>query len=73
MGPVSLPTLKKAYKKVPGGISWGPILILGPQAVPECLNGQSAPGNRKCPKGTHCIQNYKSYSQIIKNFNHQKF
>ncbi|CAI9611617.1 unnamed protein product [Staurois parvus] len=26
------------------GISWGPLLTLGPWAVPECSNGQSAPG-----------------------------
>ncbi|CAI9578378.1 unnamed protein product, partial [Staurois parvus] len=42
--PVSLPKLKKAYEKGTRGISWGPLLTLGPRAVPECLNGQSAPG-----------------------------
>ncbi|CAI9599544.1 unnamed protein product, partial [Staurois parvus] len=26
------------------GISWGPLLTPGPLAVPEFLNGQSAPG-----------------------------
>ncbi|CAI9531571.1 unnamed protein product, partial [Staurois parvus] len=41
--PVSLHTLKKAYKKGTRGISWGPLLTPGPRAVPECLNGQSAP------------------------------
>ncbi|CAI9572870.1 unnamed protein product, partial [Staurois parvus] len=25
------------------GITWGPLLILGPWAVPKCSNGQSAP------------------------------
>ncbi|CAI9562382.1 unnamed protein product, partial [Staurois parvus] len=40
---VSLPTLKKAYKKGTSGISWGPLLTPGPRAVPECSNGQSAP------------------------------
>ncbi|CAI9580843.1 unnamed protein product, partial [Staurois parvus] len=39
--PVSLPKLKKAYEK--GTISWGPLLTLGPWAVPEFPNGQSAP------------------------------
>ncbi|CAI9583546.1 unnamed protein product, partial [Staurois parvus] len=42
--PVSFPTLKKAYKKGTRDISWGPLLTPGPQAVPECSNGQSAPG-----------------------------
>ncbi|CAI9574964.1 unnamed protein product [Staurois parvus] len=42
--PVSLPKLKKAYEKGTRGISWGPLLTPGPQAVPEFLNGQSAPG-----------------------------
>ncbi|CAI9547033.1 unnamed protein product, partial [Staurois parvus] len=42
--PVSLPKLKKAYDKGTMGISWGPLLTLGPQAVPEFPNGQSAPG-----------------------------
>ncbi|CAI9534239.1 unnamed protein product, partial [Staurois parvus] len=41
--PVSLPTLKKAYKKGTRGISWGPLLTPGPRAVPECSIGQSAP------------------------------
>ncbi|CAI9538050.1 unnamed protein product, partial [Staurois parvus] len=31
--PVSLPKLKKAYEKGTRGISWGPLLTLGPQAV----------------------------------------
>ncbi|CAI9587328.1 unnamed protein product [Staurois parvus] len=26
------------------GISWGPLLALGPRAVPECSNDQSSPG-----------------------------
>ncbi|CAI9577294.1 unnamed protein product, partial [Staurois parvus] len=43
--PVSLPKLKKAYEKGTRGISWGPLLTLGPQAVPEFPNGQSAPGS----------------------------
>ncbi|CAI9594244.1 unnamed protein product, partial [Staurois parvus] len=41
--PVSLPKLKKAYEKGTRGISWGPLLTAGPQAVPEFPNGQSAP------------------------------
>ncbi|CAI9557683.1 unnamed protein product, partial [Staurois parvus] len=45
--PVSLPKLKKAYEKAyekgTRGISWGPLLTLGPRAVPEFPNGQSAP------------------------------
>ncbi|CAI9595744.1 unnamed protein product [Staurois parvus] len=40
---VSLPKLKKAYKNGTRIISWGPLLILGPRAVPEFPNGQSAP------------------------------
>ncbi|CAI9599944.1 unnamed protein product, partial [Staurois parvus] len=42
--PVSLPKLKKAYEKGTRGISWGPLLILCPRAVPEFPNGQSSPG-----------------------------
>ncbi|CAI9619210.1 unnamed protein product, partial [Staurois parvus] len=42
--PVSLPKLKKAYEKGTRGISWGPLLTLGPRAVPDSPNGQSAPG-----------------------------
>ncbi|CAI9608750.1 unnamed protein product, partial [Staurois parvus] len=41
--PVSLPKLKKAYEKSTRAISWGPLLTLGPWAVPEFPNGQSAP------------------------------
>ncbi|CAI9536949.1 unnamed protein product, partial [Staurois parvus] len=42
--PVSLLKLKKkAYEKSTRGISWGPLLTLGPRAVPEFPNGQSAP------------------------------
>ncbi|CAI9564811.1 unnamed protein product, partial [Staurois parvus] len=41
--PVSLPKFKKAYEKGTRGISWGPLLTPGPQAVPEFPNGQSAP------------------------------
>ncbi|CAI9536780.1 unnamed protein product, partial [Staurois parvus] len=41
--PVSLPKLKKAYKKDTRGTSWGPLLTQGPRAVPEFPNGQSAP------------------------------
>ncbi|CAI9594800.1 unnamed protein product, partial [Staurois parvus] len=40
--PVSLPKLKKAYEKGTRGISWCPLLTLGPRAVPEFPNGQSA-------------------------------
>ncbi|CAI9586614.1 unnamed protein product, partial [Staurois parvus] len=43
--PVCLPKLKKAYEKGTRGISWGPLLTPGPRAVPECSNGQSAPGS----------------------------
>ncbi|CAI9602016.1 unnamed protein product, partial [Staurois parvus] len=46
--PVSLPKLKKAYKKGTRGISWGPLLTLGPRAVPEFPNGQSAPAKEVC-------------------------
>ncbi|CAI9582188.1 unnamed protein product [Staurois parvus] len=42
--PVSFPKLKKAYEKGTRGISWGPLLTPGPQAVPEFSNGQSTPG-----------------------------
>ncbi|CAI9531852.1 unnamed protein product, partial [Staurois parvus] len=31
--PVSLPKLKKAYEKGTRGISWGPLLTPGPQAI----------------------------------------
>ncbi|CAI9592962.1 unnamed protein product, partial [Staurois parvus] len=41
--PVSLSKLKKAYEKGTRGISWGPLLTLGPRAVPKFPNGQSAP------------------------------
>ncbi|CAI9622947.1 unnamed protein product [Staurois parvus] len=47
--PVSLPKLKKAYEKGTSGISWGPLLILGPRGVPEFPNGQSAPGPVRFP------------------------
>ncbi|CAI9541320.1 unnamed protein product [Staurois parvus] len=40
---MSLPKLKKAYEKGTRGISWGPLLTSGPQAVPKFPNGQSAP------------------------------
>ncbi|CAI9532956.1 unnamed protein product [Staurois parvus] len=43
--PVSLPTLRKDYKKGTRGISWGPLLTLGPRAVPKCSNGQSTPAS----------------------------
>ncbi|CAI9575450.1 unnamed protein product, partial [Staurois parvus] len=36
--PVSLPKLKKAYEKGTRGISWSPLLTLGPRAVPEFPN-----------------------------------
>ncbi|CAI9544481.1 unnamed protein product [Staurois parvus] len=45
--PVSSPTLKQHPKKPMKGTrgsSWGTLLTPSPQAVPECLNGQSAPG-----------------------------
>ncbi|CAI9548843.1 unnamed protein product, partial [Staurois parvus] len=42
--PVSLLKLKKAYEKGTRGISWGPLLTLGPREVLEFPNGQSAPG-----------------------------
>ncbi|CAI9561262.1 unnamed protein product, partial [Staurois parvus] len=43
MGPLCpCPNSKKPMKKVPGGISWGPLLTQGPRAVPEFPNGQSA-------------------------------
>ncbi|CAI9619622.1 unnamed protein product, partial [Staurois parvus] len=32
---VSLPKLKKAYEKGTRGISWGPLMTLGPRAVPK--------------------------------------
>ncbi|CAI9590152.1 unnamed protein product, partial [Staurois parvus] len=51
--PVSLPKLKKAYEKVTRGISWGPLLTPGPQAVPEFPNGQSAPGCHTGLKRSH--------------------
>ncbi|CAI9595373.1 unnamed protein product [Staurois parvus] len=44
---VSSPTLKAPPKKpMKGtrGISWGPLLTPGSQAVPKFSNGQSAPG-----------------------------
>ncbi|CAI9567738.1 unnamed protein product, partial [Staurois parvus] len=41
--PVSLLKLKKAYEKGTRGISWSPLLTLGPRAVPAFPNGQSAP------------------------------
>ncbi|CAI9569553.1 unnamed protein product, partial [Staurois parvus] len=41
--PHSKHTQKRLYKGT-RGISWGPLLTPGPQAVPECSNGQSAPG-----------------------------
>ncbi|CAI9577678.1 unnamed protein product, partial [Staurois parvus] len=41
--PVSFSKLKKTYEKGTRGISWGPLLTLGPRAVPEFPNGQSAP------------------------------
>ncbi|CAI9624276.1 unnamed protein product [Staurois parvus] len=45
--PVSSPTLKphpKQPMKGTRGISWGPLLTPGSRAMPECCNGQSAPG-----------------------------
>ncbi|CAI9603167.1 unnamed protein product, partial [Staurois parvus] len=45
--PVSSPTFKPHPKKPMNGtrgISWGPLLTPGPQAVPKFPNGQSAPG-----------------------------
>ncbi|CAI9614422.1 unnamed protein product [Staurois parvus] len=44
MGPLCpCPNSKKPMKKGTMGISWGPLLTLGPRAVPEFPNGQSAP------------------------------
>ncbi|CAI9602848.1 unnamed protein product [Staurois parvus] len=43
--PVSLPKLKKVYEKGTRGISWGPLLTIGPRAVPKFPNGQSTPGS----------------------------
>ncbi|CAI9600396.1 unnamed protein product [Staurois parvus] len=42
--PCPCPNSKKPMKKSTRGISWGPLLTLGPQALPEFPNGQSAPG-----------------------------
>ncbi|CAI9563833.1 unnamed protein product, partial [Staurois parvus] len=36
-------TQKKAYEKCTRGISWGPLLTLGPRAVLEFSNSQSTP------------------------------
>ncbi|CAI9604440.1 unnamed protein product, partial [Staurois parvus] len=45
MGPLCLcRNSKKPMKKCTRGISWSPLLTLGPWAVPEFPNGQSAPG-----------------------------
>ncbi|CAI9596257.1 unnamed protein product [Staurois parvus] len=41
--PGFLPKLKKAYEKGTRGISWGPLLTLGPRVVPKLPNGQFAP------------------------------
>ncbi|CAI9593393.1 unnamed protein product [Staurois parvus] len=44
MGPLCpCPNSKKAYEKGTRGISWGPLLTLGPRPVPEFPNGQSTP------------------------------
>ncbi|CAI9603840.1 unnamed protein product, partial [Staurois parvus] len=43
--PVSFPKLKKAYEKGTRGISWGPLMTLGPRAVPGFPYGQSAPAS----------------------------
>ncbi|CAI9620245.1 unnamed protein product [Staurois parvus] len=44
MGPLfPCPNSKKPMTKGTRGISWGPLLTPGPQAVPEFPNGQSAP------------------------------
>ncbi|CAI9535171.1 unnamed protein product, partial [Staurois parvus] len=45
--PVSLPKLQKAYEKGTRGISWGPLVTPGPQALPKCSNGQSAPATHQ--------------------------
>ncbi|CAI9534427.1 unnamed protein product, partial [Staurois parvus] len=46
MGPLCpCPISKKTYEKGTRGISWGPILTLGPRTVPEFPNGQSAPAS----------------------------
>ncbi|CAI9624277.1 unnamed protein product, partial [Staurois parvus] len=56
--PVFLPKLKKAYEKGTRGISWGPLLTPGPRAVPEFLNGQSAPGLDIMRKTTNLYMKY---------------
>ncbi|CAI9545009.1 unnamed protein product, partial [Staurois parvus] len=44
MGPLCpCPNSKKPYEKGTRGVSWDPLLTLGPRAVPEFPNGQSAP------------------------------
>ncbi|CAI9534929.1 unnamed protein product [Staurois parvus] len=45
MGPLCPCPTQKAYEKGTRGISWGPLLTLGPRAVPEGpMSCQSAPG-----------------------------
>ncbi|CAI9609599.1 unnamed protein product, partial [Staurois parvus] len=51
--PVSLPKLKRAYEKGTRGISCGPLLTPGPRAMPEFLNGQSAPECKVINKDRH--------------------
>ncbi|CAI9574417.1 unnamed protein product [Staurois parvus] len=49
MGPLCpCPNSKKPMKKVPGLSHRGPLLTLGPQAVPEFPNGQSAAVSIHC-------------------------
>ncbi|CAI9557402.1 unnamed protein product [Staurois parvus] len=43
-GPCVLAHIYKKPIKGTRGISWGPLLTPGPQALPECSNGQSTPG-----------------------------
>ncbi|CAI9572527.1 unnamed protein product [Staurois parvus] len=55
-GPCVLAQTQKAYENGTRGISWGPLLTLGPRAVPEFPNGQSAPAYypmKKVPKASH--------------------
>ncbi|CAI9611028.1 unnamed protein product [Staurois parvus] len=59
MGPLCpCPNSKKPMKKGTRGISWGPLLTPGPQAVPEFPNGQSAPGSCR-PLGRQLLESRK--------------
>ncbi|CAI9624377.1 unnamed protein product [Staurois parvus] len=43
------------------GISWGPLLTLGPQAVPEWPNGQSTPGPQAALLSSSSSSSFFSY------------